>query len=259
MVVIGDTGPVDGYDETTYGERFADVYDDWYGDITDTDASVDTLERIARIAARDGRVPVVVELGVGTGRLAVPLASRGLQVVGVDASPSMLEVLATKDPDGSVSAVLGDMADPPGDPGSVDLVFVAYNTFFNLVVPGAQERCLDAVKRMLAPDGRFVVEAFVPDVAVEFDGVAPTSVTADRVVLSVVKTRPESRELIGQYVDITEDGISLRPWHIRYATPEQLDEMAAAAGLVLEGRHSDWDGTPFVDGSRTHISRYRPV
>src|SRR5699024_8523410 len=110
-------------------------------------------------------------LGVGTGRLAIPLAERGLDVTGVDTSPAMLEVLADKDPDGRVRTILGDMADPRVGDRQFDLVFVAYNTFFNLVADGAQQRCLARVRELLAPGGRFVVEAFVPDIAVEFDGV----------------------------------------------------------------------------------------
>lgn len=248
---------MDGYDETTYGERFADVYDDWYGEITDTDASVRALDRLARRAAGPDVTPRVLELGVGTGRLAIPLAEGGVEIVGIDASESMLAVLAAKDPDGRVRTVLGDMADPAAAGGPFDLVFVAYNTFFNLVTADAQHRCLAGVREVLGPDGRFVVEAFVPDIGVEFDGVAPVEVAADRVVLSVVRTRPAERELIGQYIDITEAGIRLRPWHIRWAQPEQLDEMAAAAGLVLEDRHADWAGAPFDDASRSHVSRYR--
>lgn len=250
---------MDGYDESTYGERFADVYDDWYGDITDTEACVDELERVGRAAAGPDRVPEVLELGIGTGRLALPLAERGLRVTGVDASPAMLETLRAKDPDRTVTTVLGDMAEPSIDDASFDLVFVAYNTFFNLTAPGAQQRCLESVRRLIRPGGRFVLEAFVPDVDTALDVVAPKEVTADRVVLSVVRSRPEERELIGQYIDITESGIALRPWHVRWATPAQIDAAASATGLALLDRRSDWRGHPFVPGSSTHVSTYGPV
>jgi len=249
---------MDGYDETTYGERFVDVYDDWYGTITDTEACVAALAAAAaEAAAGEDRAPRVLELGVGTGRLALPLAATGARVTGVDASAAMLDALAAKDPGATVRAVLGDMADPPLAGERFDLVVVAYNTFFNLVQPGAQDRCLRSVAALLEPGGRFVLEAFVPDLLATGDLVAPKQVTADKVVLSVVQAHPERQELVGQYVDLTESGIALRPWHIRWATPEQLDAAAARAGLVLERRAAGWDGAPFADGSPAHVSTYR--
>lgn len=241
---------MDGYDATTYGERFADVYDDWYGAITDTEACVDALASLA-----DGGS--VLELGVGTGRLAIPLAARGLAVTGIDASPAMLDQLAAKLGGDRVDARLGDMADPPLSTGErYDLAFVAYNTLFNLVDPADQRRCLRAVATALAPGGRLVVEAFVPDPEATADAVTPRRVTADHVVLSVSRSVADRQEILGQYIDITEAGIKLRPWHIRWATVAQLDEMAAEAGLALAHRWRSWDGAPFDGGAETHISTY---
>lgn len=245
---------MDGYDDSTYGERFADVYDDWYGDLTDTDACVDLLERLAGGGA-------VLELGVGTGRLAVPLAQRGLAVTGVDTSSAMLARLAEKPGGDRVTALLGSMVDPPVGPDArFSVAVVAYNTLFNLTGPGEQERCLAAVARLLAPGGTLVVEAFVPDPLGPdpADAVTTRHLSADRVVLSVSRSLPGTQELLGQYVDITEAGIRLRPWHIRWATPAQLDELAGRAGLVLTGRWADWRGTAFDDSASAHISCYQP-
>jgi SAM-dependent methyltransferase len=242
---------VDGYDAATYGDRFADVYDDWYGHLTDTDACVTTIAHLA-----DGGA--VLELGVGTGRLAVPLAERGLAVTGVDASAAMLDRLAAKPSGHLVTAVLGDMADPPLGDARFAVVFVAYNTLFNLVGDGDQQRCLTAATRALEPGGHLVVEAFVPEPAAHGgDVVAPRRVTADRVVLSVSRADPGRQEVQGQYVDITEAGIRLRPWHVRWSTPDQLDAMAAAAGLELVDRSGGWDRTPFDADSALHVSTYR--
>lgn len=242
---------MDGYDERTYGDRFADVYDEWYGDITHTD---DCVEALARLAAGGP----VLELGVGTGRLAVPLAARGLAVTGVDASAAMLAAMAAKPGGDAVTAIEGDMADPPVGAARFALVFVAYNTLFNLVADGAQQRCLDRAAERLTPDGRFVVEAFVPDGDLTSqDVVAPRQVTADKVVLSVSRSRPATQELLGQYVDITEAGIRLRPWHLRWATPTQLDERAEAAGLRLVERWAGWRNEPFDAAAATHVSVYQ--
>lgn len=243
---------MDGYDAATYGDRFVDVYDDWYGSITDTGACVEALAALA------GDHGPVLELGVGTGRLAIPLAMRGLDVTGVDASAAMLDRLAAKPGGEQVAALLGDMAAPVVGDRRFGLVFVAYNTLFNLIGDGEQQRCLANVAALLAADGCFVVEAFVPDPASPADdAVAPRRVTADRVVLSISRSDPERQEVLGQYVDITEAGIKLRPWHIRWATPAQLDEMAAGAGLRLAERWATWAGEPFHVGSGAHVSVYR--
>src|SRR5262245_41087141 len=117
---------MDGYEASTYGDGFADVYDDWYGNVSDVDATVAGVASLA--AARGG--DRVLELGVGTGRLALPLAARGLLVTGIDASPAMLDRLLAKPGAARVEAVLGDMAELPV-PGRYTVVFAAFNTFFN--------------------------------------------------------------------------------------------------------------------------------
>lgn len=242
---------VEGYDAATYGERFADVYDDWYGRITDTDACVRTLAELANGGT-------VLELGIGTGRLALPLARQGVAVTGVDSSPAMLAALHAKPDGGLVNAVLGDMGAPQLGDTRFDLAFIAYNTLFNLVGDGEQQSCLANAATALNTGGRFVVEAFVPDPAHPAnDAITPKEFSADHVVLSVSRSDPERQEVQGQYVDITEAGIKLRPWHIRWATAEQLDTMATAAGLQLEHRWSTWDRHAFDETSTTHVSVYR--
>jgi hypothetical protein len=127
------------------------------------------------------------------------------------------------------------------------LVFAAYNTFFNLLSEERQRACLHAVASRLAPGGRFVVESFVPadNPAVARD-VAVKSVTADRVVLAVSVSDPIAQIAEGQYIEFTEaGGVRLRPWSVRWATPAQLDEMAAAAGLRLEHRWQDFTRQSF--------------
>jgi SAM-dependent methyltransferase len=248
---------VDGFDASTYGERFADVYDEWYGDVSDV---VATVEAVATLAG-DGPV---LELGVGTGRLAVPLARRGLEVHGIDASPAMLERLAAKAAAAGVTvhAHQGDFAGVDvATPGGFAVVLVAFNTLFNLADAGAQQRCLAAVAERLRPDGHLVVEAFVPepDAATPGGAVTPTLIEADRVVLQVTQSDPEAQTVTGSVVSITEEGIRLRPWRIRWATPVELDGMAARAGLERADRWADWDRRPFDDDSPRHVTLYRPT
>ena len=246
---------MDGYDPATYGDRFAAVYDDWYAGITDAATCAALLADLADLEHEAGGGPVL-ELGVGTGRLALPLAALGVQVVGIDTSEAMLAELAAKPGGSAVELVVGDMADPPVGDRTFAVVFVAYNTLFNLVDPDDQRRCFASAARRLLPGGSFVVEAFVPAPGRAQQTVAPRTITADRVVLSVSQTDPGRQEAMGQYVDITEAGIALRPWHIRWSTPDELDAMAAAAGLMLTDRWADWERTPFGVDSPSHVSRY---
>jgi SAM-dependent methyltransferase len=237
-----------GYDDRTYGEAFADVYDEWYHGISDVDATVDLLVELA------GGRPVL-ELGVGTGRLALPLAARGVVVDGLDTSPEMLAVLAANDPERTVRAWPGDMVEGLGD-RRYGCVFVAYNTLFNLRSADRQAACFAAVAARLADGGGFLVEAFIPD---DRDGQAVElrSMTADRVVLSVSRHRAADQSAEGQFVELTQaGGVRLRPWAIRYAPPAELDTMAAAAGLQVVHRWQDVHRTPFTAESVRHVTVY---
>jgi SAM-dependent methyltransferase len=240
---------VDGYRRDTYGESFADVYDEWYAGITDAEGTADV---VAGWAGPGGRV---LELAVGTGRLAVPMAARGLEVHGIDASPAMLAQLRANDADGAVTAVLGDMVDDLPD-GPFDVVVIAYNSLFNLESADRQRACFAAVAARLAPGGRFAVEAFVPD---EREGpvVAVRSMTASEVVLSISQHDPATQRASGQFVQFVDgDRVRLRPWSIRYATPDELDAMAAASGLVRTERWEGFDRHPFGPDSPQHVSVY---
>jgi len=244
-----------GYDDTSYGSAFADVYDDWYGGISDIDATVADLSALADAGP-------VLELGVGTGRLAIPLAYGGspgrLRVVGIDSSDAMLAKLTARDPERRVDVVRGDMVTDLPD-GPFTLVFVAYNTIFNLRTADAQSACFEAVAARLAPGGRFVIEAFVPeDPPRQGDDISVRTLETDRVVLSVSRHDPDRQLAEGQFVEISESGgVRLRPWSIRYAAPDELDRMAASAGLMLEHRWEAFGRTPFQPDSDRHVSVYR--
>ncbi|MFM7252745.1 MAG: methyltransferase domain-containing protein [Ilumatobacteraceae bacterium] len=273
------TRPVRGYDDDTYGESFADVYDDWYADVSDAEALVALVASEAQAAARHSGddTAVAVELGVGTGRLAVPLSLAGVDVIGIDTSAAMLDHLAAKASEAGtrVRALRGDMADTLAGLGGTrcHVVFVAYNTLFSLPTAERQQHCFDAAAATLSPGGRFIVEAFVP---AESDSDTSTgagpgdaqpsrpsatvgvrSVAADRVVLRIDVADPAAQRAEGQYVEITEaGGVRLRPWSIRWSTPAELDEMAARAGLRLRQRHADAAGAPFDADAERHVSVY---
>ncbi|HRE01944.1 MAG TPA: class I SAM-dependent methyltransferase, partial [Ilumatobacteraceae bacterium] len=221
-----------------------------------------TVALLVSLAAPSVPAPVV-ELGSGTGRLAFPLA-RAIgerTLIAIDSSPEMLAVAERKGPPSNVVTITGDMVEVLRGPDvpAAGLVFVAYNTFFNLTAPGAQQACFDAVAARLAPGGCFVIEAFVPDDrGAQRDHVEVRSMTAAHVVLSISRFDGD-HGAAGQFVEFSEkSGIRLRPWHIVYASPAELDAMAARAGLTLHARWEDTARTPFTPDSQRHVSVYTP-
>ena len=238
-----------GYESSTYGDAFADVYDDWYRDLGDIDTAVAFLSGLAHGGS-------ALELGVGTGRLAVPLRRSVGSVTGIDSSQKMLDRLASNDPDGRVVGVLGDMVDDL-PVGPFDLVIAAYNTLFNLLTADRQVQCFRAVASQLASGGSFVVEAFVPQPHTGSQ-VSVRTVAADRVVLSASIHHAGDQRADGQFVEFTEaGGVRLFPWSIRWTEPEQLDDMAIRGGLELHERWADYDRSTFDSASARHVSVYR--
>jgi SAM-dependent methyltransferase len=242
---------VRGYGPSSYGDGIADVYDAWYEQL-EVDAPVATLAALASGGA-------VLELGIGTGRLALPLAARGVRVSGVDASAAMVARLRAKPGGDQIEVVEGDMTGPEPR-GPFTLAFAAVNTFFNLTVAGAQEACFQAVAGRLVPGGRLVIDAFVPDPDEDGDSVRVRTVASDRVVLDVVHTDVAAQRAFGQIVELVDgQPVRLRPWSVRWSTPAQLDAMASAAGLELEHRWSDWQGGAFGPDSPRHVSVWRRI
>jgi len=242
---------MEGYGRSSYGDAFADVYDDWYGASADHESIVELVTELA------GKGGSVLELGVGTGRLAIPLADRGLDVHGVDASTAMLDRLRARDPDRRVTTIEGDMVDDL-PPGPFDVVLVAFNMFFNLESAQRQAACFVAVADRLRSGGRFVIDAFVPeDPPRRGTHVEVRSMSATDVVLSVSTHHPDEQRAEGQFIQLVDGGsVRLRPWSIRYATVPELDGMAAAAGLTLHERWEDVAGRPFDADSPRHVSVY---
>lgn len=248
---------MDGYTSSSYGDAFADVYDAWYPGLDDTEVTADVVADFA-VTAASGAPPVrVLELAVGTGRLALPLARRGLEVHGIDASAAMLDRLHAADRDGCVSTVLGDMVDDlPAGP--FHAVLVAYNSLFNLESAARQVACFVAVADRLSPSGAFVVEAFVPEDPPRVGTVVSVrSMTVSEMVLSISDHDPTEQRAHGHLVQFTDgERVRLRPWAVRYAPPGELDSMARTAGLDLVARWEDFERHPFGGDSSRHVSVY---
>jgi SAM-dependent methyltransferase len=242
---------MEGYGPTSYGDGFADVYDEWYPGSDEVDAVVEFVAGLVRSPGH------LLELGVGTGRLAIPLAATGIDVHGVDASPAMLDRLRARDPDRRVTVTVGDMVDDQ-PAGPFDVVLVAYNTFFNLESADRQAACFVAVAERLATDGVLVVEAFVPeDPPREGSTLDVRSMTASEVVLSVSTHDPAGQRAQGHFVHLADGApVRLRPWAIRYAPPAELDAMATGAGFSLRERWENFSMGPFTADSPRHVSVY---
>jgi SAM-dependent methyltransferase len=243
------------YDASTYGDRIADFYDDEavFGLPPDTDATVGFLASVA------GGGPVL-ELAIGTGRIALPLAQRGFKVHGIDASERMVARLRAKPGGESIPVKMGDFADVGVD-GSFSLVFIVFNTFFALLTQEDQVRCFVNVARRLTPDGVFVIEVFVPDLT-RFDRNQRTS--TERVGVESAQIEASRHHPVEQRVDslrtvIGEGAVQLYPVQIRYAWPSELDLMGRLAGLRLRERWGGWRQEPFNGESTRHISLYEPA
>jgi len=236
-------------EDPTYNEACAEVYDQWFGSCEE--AAVDLLAELAGA----GRV---LELGIGSGLLALPLAARGIDLHGIDLSPAMVARLRAKPGGEAIPVTLGNFADVAAQ-GEFSLIFVAYNTFFALPTQDEQVRCFQNVAAHLTADGVFVLEAFVPQSANFTGGLKVTAVTDERIGLKVSEHDPVRQRLKSQHVVIRNQEIRLYPVEVRYAWPAELDLMARLAGLQLRHRWSDWNRTEIGPNSQRHVSVYEKM
>ena len=217
----------------------------------DEEAAVAFLGKLA------GTGPAL-ELGIGTGRIALPLAAQGIPVDGIDISPAMVAQLRTRPGGDQISVTLGDFAEAPL-PGRYRPIFVVFNTFFNLLSQEKQVRCFANVAAHLTPDGSFVVEGLMPGHLYQLRNnqyVDVEAVGVDEVRLDVLRFDPTTQLLEESHIALSPDGVRLNPVMQRYASPAELDLMARLAGLRLVERWSSWDRAPLTAASTRHISVY---
>lgn len=238
------------YNASTYGERIADVYDEI---ATPRSSAEQVVEFLASVAGKRR----VLELGVGTGRVAIPLAARGFKVFGIEVSPKMAEKMRAKPGGDAVAVELGDFAQMKVG-GKFSLIYVIFNTLFMLGSQDEQIRCFSRVARHLTEDGVFIVEAFVPDQAYFDRGqrVEVSSIENDRVKLDTSIHDRAMQTTHAAHVLIGKNGIEIYPLKIRYAFPAELDLMARLAGMRLRARYAGWNREPFDAASGHHISLY---
>jgi SAM-dependent methyltransferase len=241
---------MEGYDAATYWDRIASVYDDWYLERMDPGPAIELLAELAG----EGRA---LELGVGTGRIAIPLAERGVRVTGIDASQAMVDRLASKPGGERVEVVIGDFTEVAVS-GSFSLVYIPFTTLFALPSQDDQIRCLRNVARHLDGEGHFVMDAFVPDVARfrNHQDLSVQHVGTDHVLVDASRHDPVAQRVESSHVVLSANGVRLYPVVVRYAWPAELDAMALAAGMKLKWRFADYDRHPFDATSTRHVSVY---
>jgi hypothetical protein len=199
-----------------------------------------------------------LELAIGTGRIALPLAAHGVPVDGIDLSPSMVAQLRRKPGGERLDVQIGNFADV-AMPGPYRLIYLVFNTLYNLLTQEEQVRCFVNVASRLEEGGRFVVEGGTP---AEFyrlrnhQYVDAEAIQVEQVRLDVARFDPLTQRLEETHVTLSSAGIQLNPIVTRYAWPSELDLMARLAGLRLEERFGGWQREPFTADSRNCISVY---
>lgn len=211
------------------------------------------VDRLAELAG-DGRA---LEFAIGTGRVAVPLAERGVPVTGIELSRPMLDRLRTKADETTIPVITGDMATTVA-PGEYTLVYLVYNTISNLLTQAEQVACFRNAARHLAPGGRFVIELWVPELRKLPPGQQATVWHYEPGYIGL-----DTYDVLRQHVvshhfrfDQSKQAQLFRSPH-RYIWPAELDLMGELAGFQLETRHADWAGADFTADSRSHVSVYR--
>ena len=239
-----------GYGPETFGALNAADYDRLHNPGT-TDDAVDLLADLSR-----GKR--TLELAIGTGRVALPMAARGCDISGIEASPEMVAKLREKPGGQAIPVTMGDMAEVRAE-GRFGFIFLIFNTLFNLPSQEAQLRCFQNAAEMLEPGGAFLVEAFVPDLSQFRDnlGLKPRHLDMHSLTLEAAIHDPVTQVIEYQYLRFTPEGIRMTPLPMRYAWPCEIDLMARLAGLTLESRWCGWDRSSFTAQSRLHVSVYR--
>jgi SAM-dependent methyltransferase len=237
------------HDDGYFDERVAARYDESEAEMSDPVVVEPVVEFLVELAG-SGRA---LELGIGTGRIALPLAQRGVPVHGIDLSKAMVARLRAKPGGRNIGVTIGDFATTPVD-GTFSVAYVVFNTIMNLTTQDGQVACFRNVAAHLAPGGCFVVEVGVPELRrlprgetfVAFD-VSPTHLGFDEYDVA-------SQGLISHHYSVVDGNLELNSVPFRYVWPAELDLMARLAGMTLRERWSGWKREPFTSDSTKHVS-----
>ena len=238
--------------EGFFGERAASVYDERTADMFDPAVLRPVVDLLADLA---GHGPTL-EFGIGTGRIALPLAQRGVRVIGIDNSEAMVARLRAKPGAADINVTIGNFATTRVD-GEFTLVYLVFNTIFNLVTQEEQVACFQNAAMHLDSGGRFVIETHVPDLQRLPLGQTIIPYRAEPEGLSFDVYDVVTQRFSSQHYVFAEDGVQAYPVEFRYAWPSELDLMGRLAGLTLSDRWAGWQREPFTSLSRAHVSVYQ--
>ena len=238
-------------DEGYFGERIAAAYDAQSASVFDPAVVGPAVDRLAELAGGGA----VLEFAIGTGRIALPLSERGVRVAGIDNSEAMLERLREKPGAERIEAVAGDMASTRVD-GEFSLVYLVFNTIFNLTSQDGQVACFENAAAHLRAGGRFVIEARVPELQRLPLGQTMLPWRADPDGMSFYVYDTVVQRLSGRHYDFVDGRVEANPIEMRYVWPAELDLMARIAGMRLQDRWANWQREPFTALSPSHVSVY---
>lgn len=239
-------------DDGFFGEEVAATYDAATSGMHDQSV-IDCVADVLADLAGDGRA---LEFGIGTGRIAIPLAQRGVEVHGIDMSKAMVARLREKAGGAEIGVTIGDFADTRV-PGAFTLTYLVFNTIVNLTTQDAQVACFINAAEHLQPGGSFVIEVGVPALRLLPPGQRAVPFDVGEECWAYDLYDCATQEMSSNYVDDIDGRARLRSISFRYVWPAELDLMARIAGLSLVDRWEDWDHRPFTHESTRHVSVWR--
>ena len=235
-----------------FDERIAQRYETYWPELFEPEAIEPAVNFLASLAGQEGRGSAL-ELGVGTGRIALPLSQRGVRVRGIELSPAMVARLRAQPGADRIKVTVGDFATTQAG-GTFDVAYLVRNTITNLTTQDEQVECIRNAADHLGPGGRLVVELWIPDlrrfppgaVALPFE-VGPSHLGFDEIDVATQRG-------VSHHYFVGTDRVGRFDSPYRYVWPAELDLMARIAGMRLRERWADWDRSPFTSESRKHIS-----
>lgn len=237
----------------SYGEVYAPIYDDLFQERDDLSVVATALARFATNGS-------ALEFGIGTGRIAIPLSQCGVQVVGIDVSQAMLDKLSVKPESKNIRFWIGDCTQDWVE-GDFSLVYIAFSTLFLVGDQDKQVMCFQNAARHLPMGGTFVVEGFVHDRTrfTHNQEVTTTRIGDEGATMRFASLNPFMQEIKMQTIELSANGITMRPNTLHFIYPLQMDLMGRLAGFQLRERWSDWNASPFTSGSTNQIAIYEKV
>lgn len=227
----------------------ASTYDDDVADMFEPDVLDPAVDFLADLAG----VGRVLEFASGSGRVALALADRGLEVTGIELSKPMIDVMKAKAGSERIPVTCGDMTNVRVD-GSFGVVYLVFNTITNLLTQDAQVACFENAAAHLEPEGHFVIETFVPALQQIPSGKRLVPFDLSDTHIGIDEYDVATQMLVSHHVSSRPDGVARSRGQFRYGWPAEYDLMARIAGMTLKERWADWDRSPFIDTSTSHIS-----